>query len=100
MPCACQRLLFVVSRGGYHSTLQRYFFLSISNAITPASTLATKAAPISSKTTAICATVAPNITNMRFSIFLSMKTNDIIATITKQATTIEPHKEIYFTIMI
>jgi hypothetical protein len=43
---------------------------------------------------AICATVAPNITNIRRSIFLSMKASTIHAAITKSATTAAPHNEI------
>jgi hypothetical protein len=51
-------------------------------------------------TTAICATVAPNITIIRRSICLSKKANAIIATITTHATMAAPHKEISDTNML
>ena len=85
----------------------------IPSAITPAKTLATKEAAISSKmairpmannttapTMTICAIVAPNMTNMRRSIFLSTKASVIIATITRTAIRAAPHNEISFTIYI
>ena len=42
----------------------------------------------------ICATVAPNMTNMRRSILLSEKANATIATNTTHATIAAPHNEI------
>ena len=58
-----------------------------------------KANNTTAPTTTICATVAPNMTSIRRSIFLSTKASANIATTTKNAIRTAPNKEISDTII-